>query len=110
MGRWLLLSSGLVLLGAMGALDDQRAPDAHGLSGVCETTRDCQSGTRCVQDEAALEAQCSAPCSATASCQEQFGSPAICLGVDLCARACAQASDCPAGTVCNAYNWCERTD
>lgn len=109
MGRWLLLSAGLLLFGAVSSLDDERASDARGLSGVCEATRDCQAGTRCVQDEAALEGQCSAQCSATTTCQEQFGSRATCLGVDLCARTCAHASDCPPDTICNAYGWCERS-
>jgi hypothetical protein len=31
------------------------------------------------------------------------------LGVDLCARTCKVASDCPAQTICNSYGWCERS-
>jgi hypothetical protein len=109
MGRWLwLLISSLLLLGALSSIDPARAPDASSLGGTCESTRDCVEGTRCIHTEGAMDGQCSSGCSATQGCQEEFGQASLCLGADVCARTCAQATDCPDQTVCNMYGWCER--
>ena len=111
MGRWLLLSSSLIVLGALSLIDDpnpSRAPDARALGGTCDGTRECRVGTRCIDNDGVLSGQCSAACSDTSSCQQSFGTQTLCLGVDLCARACAGTNDCPSGTSCNAYGFCER--
>lgn len=110
MGRWLLLSFSVLALGAVAVIqhDPARAPDARDLGGVCEETRECRSGSRCVDATGVMEGQCSATCSESISCQSQFGQKALCLGADLCARTCGSDSDCPAFTECNLYGWCER--
>jgi len=109
MGRWLWLSSSLLVLGALSTIDPARAPDASSLGGTCESTRDCVEGTRCIHHrDGALDGQCSSACSATQACQSEFGQASLCLGADLCAPTCAQAADCPGGTRCNVYGWCER--
>jgi hypothetical protein len=109
MGRWLLLSSSLLVLGALTALGPvSRDPDAHALGGGCQATRECREGLSCVDRDGVIEGQCSATCSESSSCQAEFGAAALCLGADLCARSCARASDCPSGTDCNVYGWCER--
>ncbi len=110
MGRWLLLSFSVLALGAVAVIqpDPARAPDARDLGGVCEETRECRSGSRCVDATGVMEGQCSATCSESISCQSQFGQKALCLGADLCARTCGTDGDCPAFTECNLYGWCER--
>lgn len=111
MGRFLLLSSAVILLGALSLLDDPnptRAPDARPLGGICEGTRECRLGTRCIDSDGVLAGQCSASCAANSACQQAFGLDTMCLGADLCARACDKPSDCPSGTICNDYGWCER--
>jgi hypothetical protein len=109
MGRWLLLSFSVFVLGAVTVVNDPaRAPDARDLGGLCEDTHECRSGSRCVDAAGVIEGQCSATCSESISCQSQFGAKALCLGADLCARTCAHDTDCPDGTDCNLYGWCER--
>ena len=109
MGRLLLLSSSVLVLAAVALIGPQsRAPHAHGLGGACDVTRDCVEGLRCVDSDGVIEGQCSAPCSDSSSCQNRFGAQAMCLGADLCARSCARTADCPSGTDCNVYGWCER--
>jgi hypothetical protein len=98
----------LIALVTVGVRDVRRAPDAQALGGACESTHGCQDGTRCVEQQGVLEGQCSAPCNDNTACSERFGEAVLCLGVDLCARACAGSADCPANTLCNAYGWCER--
>lgn len=107
MSRWLLLSCCLVVLSAIAYIGPTRAHDARGLSGKCASDRDCQQGLSCTFDSGVLEGQCAASCNATASCHERFGSQSVCLGVDLCARSCSKDAECPTGTACNAYHWCE---
>jgi hypothetical protein len=109
MARWLAVSS-LVIVVVMSAWlrDERRAPDARSLGGVCESTSGCQEGTRCVDQRGVMAGQCSASCSDDSACSDHFGAAVLCLGADLCARACDGAADCPAGTQCNAYGWCER--
>lgn len=110
MARWLLLSSSLLVLGALAVVGPiSRAPDAAALGGSCEATRECREGLDCVDREGVIEGQCSATCSDSSSCRAKFGDAALCLGADLCAQTCARASDCPSGTNCNVYGWCERT-
>jgi len=112
MGRWLLLSSSLIVLGALYTIDASsstaRAPDARTLGGTCDSTRDCRNRMQCVENVGVLDGQCSAACADTSACQQAFGVQALCLGADLCARACAGDGTCPNGTICNAYGWCER--
>jgi hypothetical protein len=108
MARWVALSTILAALVTLGLREGQRAADAKGLSGVCESTHGCQRGTRCIDQEGVMVGQCSAGCSDDAACVARFGGRALCLGADLCARACVETSECPEGTACNAYGWCER--
>ncbi|MGD8863683.1 MAG: hypothetical protein PVI30_26950 [Myxococcales bacterium] len=108
MNRWLLLSSCvLVLVAVFHAEPSSRPAGAGPLGAVCTTDRDCQHGLECTYVPGVMEAQCSASCNATDSCQERFGSQSMCLGADLCARSCGQDADCPDGIACNAYGWCE---
>jgi len=109
MGRWLLLSACLFVLGALTHHDATRAPDAKQLGGACSGTHDCRKGTTCLDVEGVMTGQCSTACNASEACQQQFGGDSICLGADVCARTCGAASDCPAETVCNPYGWCERS-
>ena len=111
MGRWLLVVSSLLVASALFLIDNPnptRAANARSLGGACAGTRDCRAGTHCIESDGVLTGQCSAACVDSSSCAEAFGEPALCLGNDLCARACTQATDCPSGTTCNVYGWCER--
>lgn len=108
MARWLAVSTFLIGLVTLGFRDVRRAADAEGLGGVCESTHGCRQGTRCVEQDGVMEGQCSTNCNDTLACSQQFGAAVLCLGADLCARACSIAADCPDGTQCNAYGWCER--
>jgi hypothetical protein len=108
MGRWLLLSSCLFVVGALTYSDATRAPNAKQLGGACSSTHDCRKGTTCVEVAGVMSGQCSAACNATDACQQQFGTAALCLGADVCARTCEASSECPSGTACNSYGWCER--
>jgi hypothetical protein len=109
MMRWLLLSgSCLLVIGALTYADAGRAPDAQPLGGVCESTHQCRKGTTCVETDGVMAGQCSTTCNSSAACDAQFGTASICLASDLCVRACQNAEQCPTGTACNAYGWCER--
>jgi hypothetical protein len=99
----------MVAIVTVGLRDGRRAADANGLGGVCESTQGCKHGTRCVDQEGVMSGQCSTSCNDETACSEHFGGAVLCLGADLCARACGDAAECPAGTQCNAYGWCERT-
>lgn len=108
MSRWLFLSSCLLVLGAVAyAAEPSRRADARDLGAPCERTEECQVGLRCGGSDGVLGAQCSAGCNETTFCQERFGSASVCLGADLCARTCGTSEECPAGTTCNVYGWCE---
>ncbi len=108
MSRWLLLFCCLGVLGAVAYINPTRAHDARPLGGACGADRDCQVGLVCTTEPGVLEGQCSATCNATVSCQDRFGAQSVCLGVDLCARTCMTDADCPSGSGCNVYNWCEQ--
>lgn len=108
MARWIGLSLFVAAIVTVGLRDGRRAADARGLGGVCESTHGCLRGTRCVEQDGVMIGQCSSSCSDDAACAEHFGGAVLCLGADLCARACGEASDCPDGTTCNGYGWCER--
>ena len=109
MARWMAVSSVVIVLVMFAWLrDERRAPDALGLGGVCESTSGCQEGTRCVDHRGVMAGQCSTSCADDSACAGRFGAAVLCLGADLCARACDDAADCPSGTQCNAYGWCER--
>ena len=107
MSRWLLLSLSVLILGTVTHLRSVRSPSAQPLGGACVTDRDCQIDLECVSEPDVIEGQCSATCNSSESCTDQFGA-AMCLGADLCARACDANNACPDGIVCNAYGWCER--
>lgn len=109
MARWLFLCACLFGLVSFGYHQEvSRAPDARPLGSICESTHECRKGTSCIQYESVLQGQCAAPCNADSICVNAFGSSALCLGADLCARACRTSADCPADTYCNGYAWCER--
>ncbi|MET0385095.1 MAG: hypothetical protein ABW321_04010 [Polyangiales bacterium] len=110
MARWLCLCAGLFAIAALGYRETTRAADARTLGAACESTHECQVGTRCVDLEGVMPGQCTAACNADSTCTQAFGAEAQCLGADMCARTCREASDCPDGTACNAYGWCERPD
>ncbi|MEY4578431.1 MAG: hypothetical protein RL701_3134 [Pseudomonadota bacterium] len=108
MARWLVMCACMFGVVSVGYREVSRAPDARPLGGVCESTHECRKGTRCFDVQGVMEGQCSAPCNSNALCNNTFGAAALCLGADLCARTCRFSSDCPEGTTCNAYSWCER--
>jgi hypothetical protein len=54
-----------------------------------------------------MEGQCSAFCNSSATCTEEFGSASMCVAADLCARTCHTQHDCPEGSGCNAFGWCD---
>jgi hypothetical protein len=108
MGRWFLLTACLFVVSALTYSDASRARDAAQLGGACSSTHACQKGTTCMDVDGVFSGQCSAACNESSSCQQQFGAAAICLGADVCARTCQASSECPSGTQCNAYGWCER--
>jgi hypothetical protein len=108
MGRWFFAAVCLVVVGALGFSDATRAEHPQPLGGICESTHDCQKGTTCQEIDGVLNGQCSASCNGDDACREPFGRDSLCLGADVCARSCEQNADCPEGTRCNAYRWCER--
>jgi hypothetical protein len=108
MARWLLLCALVLVAFVLGYRAVTRASDAQPLGGVCDSTYECQVGTRCVAMDGVIDGQCSATCNSDASCSDLFGAAAMCLGADVCARTCESAADCPSGTACNRYGWCER--
>jgi hypothetical protein len=108
MARWLMLSSCLFVIGAVTYNDATRAPDARPLGGACETTHECRKGTICTESDGVMKGQCSAACNSGAVCEAEFGGTSICLAADLCARSCQNDAQCPGGTECNNYGWCER--
>src|SRR6185295_10802855 len=108
MARWAVLGTFLIAVATIGLRDGQRAADANGLGGICESTHGCMRGTRCVDQDGVMEGQCSTSCADNTACADHFGGAVLCLGADLCARACGETADCPARTQCNAYGWCER--
>ena len=107
MSRWLFAALCALSAAAFGFVEPVRLPNARGLSGLCAHDRDCQFGLRCTFVPGVLEGQCSASCNSTAACQEHFGEASLCLGADICTRACTAPQSCPSGTTCNAYGWCE---
>lgn len=108
MARWLAVSTLLIGLATLGFREGPRADDAEGIGGICQSTHGCREGTRCVDEESVMQGQCSTSCNDNLACTVRFGGAVLCLGADLCARACSGAADCPEGTQCNAYGWCER--
>ena len=105
--RWLpVVLCGLVL-GGLAYGQSGRAPDARPLGGSCLWDRECLLGLQCVEVDGVLAGQCSAACNTTGSCQQRFGQSALCIGADVCVRTCENADQCPGGTTCNAYGWCE---
>jgi hypothetical protein len=109
MARWVVFASCLFMIGALGYRDAVRSPHAKALGGVCDSNYECRKGSSCVESDGVLSGQCAAPCNASSACSDAFGANSECLGVDLCARTCKGASDCPAQTICNSYGWCERS-
>jgi hypothetical protein len=114
MGRLLFGGSCLaVLLGLMLAQGRPGAggqPERRGtqvLGARCTADRDCATGLECVDIEGLLDAQCTAGCSSTDSCRLRFGTQALCIGADVCVHTCEADGDCPLGTFCNPYAWCE---
>lgn len=107
MSRWLFAACCALCAAAFGFVEPVRLPTAAGLGGVCAHDRDCQFGLQCTFVPGVLERQCSAGCNATAACQERFGEESLCLGADICARACISSETCPRGSSCNLYGWCE---
>ena len=107
MNRWLLMFCCLLVLSALAQAEPTRGPSAKGLGGDCAIDRDCQLRLECGYVDGVIEGQCTASCNATAACQEQFGAHSLCLGADLCARACSGNANCPARSACNSHGWCE---
>jgi hypothetical protein len=108
MSRWLLLSSCMLVLAAVGSLEPTRSAGARGLGGQCGRDRDCQSGLICSTDADVMDGQCTASCNSSAACAERFGVASECLGADVCAQTCKTDRDCASGSACNEYNWCDR--
>jgi hypothetical protein len=107
MSRWLFAACCVLFLVSFTVAHPTRPPSAHALGGSCDDDRDCQLGLQCTSVAGVMEGQCAASCNSTPSCQERFGEQSLCLGADVCARACTNAQQCPAGSTCNLYGWCE---
>lgn len=107
MSRWLFAACCLLCLLSFGFVEPARSLRAHALGGDCSKDRDCQLGLTCAFIDGVIAGQCTAECNATASCQERFGEESLCLGADICARACKSDQSCPTGSICNSYGWCE---
>jgi hypothetical protein len=95
------------VLVAVSNIEPRRQPDARPLGGSCQIDLECQVGLECAHVSGVMKGQCAASCNAEASCQERFGSASMCLGADLCARTCQADAECPSGSRCNDYRWCE---
>jgi hypothetical protein len=109
MSRWLFAALCALCAAAFGFVEPGRSPTARALGGACAHDRECQLGLQCTFLPDVLEGQCSASCNSTPACQERFGEQSLCLGADVCARACTSldAQTCPKGSTCNLYGWCE---
>jgi hypothetical protein len=108
MSRWLVLFGCVVVVFSLAYIE----PRPHGgvavLGAACERTTDCQYGMRCAAVVEDAPEQCTASCSDAETCQEQFGSAAMCTGADACVRTCSANIDCGGDGQCNDYGWCER--
>jgi hypothetical protein len=84
------------------------------LGDICTSSADCGGQMVCHSDTTNYVAngQCTASteCSKDSQCSG-FGSAhgAMCIGANICVATCGVQSDCPNGTICNSYGWCERT-
>ena len=110
MSRWLFAVCCALCAAAFGFVEPVRSPTARALGGSCARDRDCQLGLQCTFLPGVLEGQCSASCNSTPACQERFGEQSLCLGADVCARACSGTESCPNGSTCNLYGWCEGSE
>ena len=86
-------------------------PGAGSLGAPCQTSADCSGSLFCPLDspQHVLDGQCSATCDSSNACDASLGPSRACIGANLCVRDCVNDSDCPAGTTCNDYQWCQRT-
>ena len=107
MSRWLFVFCCGLLLVAGSYLGRGRSAAARELGGLCSSDSDCQVGLTCAQVPGVMEGQCSAFCNSNALCEERFGSASMCVGADLCARTCGTQAECPQGSGCNAFGWCD---
>jgi hypothetical protein len=46
-------------------------------------------------------------CYSSEECKDEFGWRSFCIGLNDCVKRCYQDDDCPAGTYCSTYDWCE---
>ena len=108
MSRWLFMLACLAVLVGVGRADPPRLPEARDLGGPCEGLRGCRAGLICADVDDVLEGQCSATCNSDETCRQAFGPSSMCIGVDRCVLVCTVDQECPEGTFCNPYGWCER--
>lgn len=109
--RWLYVGLTIAALLAAGVSHRlTRADSAEPLSASCTFDVDCRAGLTCTDVYGVMSGQCSLRCSSTESCRQRFGPRSLCIGADVCVRTCTRDADCPTGTRCNGYEWCERTE
>ena len=94
MSRWLFAACCVLSAAAFGFVEPSRSPSARSLGGNCANDRDCQLGLHCAFVEGVIAGQCTATCNSTPACQEHYGEQSLCLGADLCARACTSPQSC----------------
>lgn len=82
-----------------------------GIGETCTSDSDCQGELRC-EDGSTGTDQCTTTCVNSTvvedHCTVSYGSDYHCIGAGICVRSCDNDADCPSGTECNGYWWCER--
>ncbi len=78
---------------------------------TCSSDGDCQGELHCEEGSSGTD-QCTTTCVNSTVvedyCTANYGSDYFCIGAGICVRSCQYDAECPSGTACNGYWWCER--
>lgn len=77
-------------------------------SDPCDQGSVSESGSNPFCNVHYLGGQCSQQCETDDECVKSWGEGAVCIVAGYCVRSCAEDKDCPKGTTCNEYMWCDR--
>lgn len=95
-------------------LDATEEKRKGGLGELCESSADCEEREYCsvnANKSSVVSNQCTGSCQDDDDCVFKLISATgtRCLTSKTCVRLCTVNSDCPSGTACNEYQWCERS-
>jgi hypothetical protein len=83
-------------------------PADKGVGVTCSNDSQCGTGLYCEINGDVIDGQCTATCSSSDMCKQQFGDYSFCIGAYLCVRECSRDDECPAHTSCGSNGWCVR--